>query len=116
MEFKTFNKIASMYDAPLTVENAKAVEISYVMGLVTEAAEIADIYKKHLAQNQPLNIEHIKIELGDIMWYIKGLLNVHGLTLEQVLQSNVDKLKQRYGEAYSHEAALTKKDKLNGGY
>jgi len=116
MDFKTFNETASKYDVPLTEENTKNIELSYVMGLVTETAEIADIYKRNLAQEKPLNKEHIKVELGDLMWYIRGLLNVHNLTLEEVLQSNATKLKNRFGDTYSHEAALAKRDKLNGGY
>lgn len=39
--------------------------------------------------------EDIKKELGDVLWYIAGLAANFGLTLEDVAQTNIDKLRSR---------------------
>ena len=39
--------------------------------------------------------EELKKEAGDILWQLAGLCSVHGWTLEEVAQQNLDKLADR---------------------
>lgn len=81
----------------------KEVLINGVMGLCGESGEAIDIVKKHLAQGHALDREHLIGELGDIAWYLAETATVLGVSLEEVLQRNIDKLKVRYPEGFDCE-------------
>jgi NTP pyrophosphatase (non-canonical NTP hydrolase) len=42
------------------------------------------------------NITHLKRELGDVMWYVMQACIGLGVTLDDVIETNVEKLKSRY--------------------
>lgn len=81
------------------------------------AAKLADMVKKyeHHGTDKPSSNELLK-ELGDALWYITAVAGDFGLTLEQVAQANIAKLRARYpdgfvkgggnrDESYEHKSA-----------
>ena len=42
------------------------------------------------------NREHLIIELGDVMWYVMQACATLNVTLDEVIEGNVEKLKKRY--------------------
>ena len=66
--------------------------------------------KKWLAQGHELDKAHLAKELGDIAWYLAETATALGLTLEEILQANIDKLKARYPEGFSTEKSLHRKE------
>lgn len=69
-----------------------------VIGLAGEAGEVADQIKKMLRRlktGEPWKSEEVKLELGDTLWYLVGLANEFGWTLEDVMQANYDKITAR---------------------
>ena len=42
------------------------------------------------------NRKHLIIELGDVMWYVMQACAALNVTLDEVIEGNVDKLKKRY--------------------
>ena len=86
----------------------KDVLINGVMGLCGEAGEVIDHVKKHLAQGHPLDKDHMARELGDVAWYLAETATALGLTLEDILQGNIDKLRARYPEGLSEERSLNR--------
>ena len=81
-------------------------------GVVGEAGELIDAVKKHVIYNKPLDIENVIEELGDIEFYMEGLRQEVGVTREQCLQANIDKLGVRYkGLTYSDKSAQDRADK-----
>ncbi len=80
--------------------------INGAMGLCGEAGEVIDLIKKHLANRTPLDLEHTKKEMGDVMWYMAELATVLGFSLEEVLVSNIEKLKKRYPRGFSYDRAI----------
>lgn len=83
------------------------------VGVAGEAGELLDAVKKHWVYNKPLDKANIIEELGDLQFYMTAIMLVLGLSLEQVLQANADKLAVRYaGLKYSDEAAQTRADKV----
>ena len=80
--------------------NKKEILINSVMGLCGESGEAIDIVKKWLAQGHELDKEHLAKELGDIAWYLAEAATALNLSLEEVLQANIEKLKKRYPEGF----------------
>lgn len=72
-----------------------------VLGLAGEAGEVADLLKKYLYQGHELDREKMIDEAGDVLWYIVELAAGLGVTLDQVAQHNVDKLRRRYPDGFS---------------
>jgi len=78
----------------------KDVLINGVMGLCGESGEAIDIVKKWLAQGHELDREKLAKELGDIAWYLAETAYALDIPLEDILRSNIDKLKARYPEGF----------------
>ena len=76
------------------------VLINSVMGLCGESGEAIDIVKKWMAQGHELDKEHLAKELGDIAWYLAEAATALEIPLEDILRSNINKLKQRYPEGF----------------
>ena len=69
------------------------------LGLVGEAGEVADKVKKILRDNKGVfdkdRKDAIKFELGDVLWYISQLSSELGFELEEIANSNLQKLNSR---------------------
>lgn len=77
-----------------------------VMGMCGEAGECVDMVKKNFMQGHDLDRDHIAKELGDVLWYIAETATALGLTLDNIMQLNVDKLKARYPEGFDADKSL----------
>lgn len=86
----------------------KDVLINSVMGLCGESGEAIDIVKKWLAQGHELDKERLAKELGDVAWYLAEAATALDLSLEQILQANIDKLKKRYPDGFEVERSLVR--------
>lgn len=106
MEINIYQKEAARTCAK--IDGAIMDDLHMVLGMFTEAAEIADVYKKTIAYKKPLDFVNIKEEIGDIMWYIANLCNMNGWDLREIMQTNIDKLKARYPEKFTEENALNR--------
>lgn len=76
------------------------VLINGVMGLCGESGEAIDIVKKHLAQGHTLNREALIKELGDVAWYLAETAYALDVSLEEVLERNIAKLRARYPDGF----------------
>ena len=69
------------------------------VGLAAESGEFLEIIKKMVFQGKPWNDgnrEHLIIELGDIMWYVMQACMALDISIDSVVERNVEKLKSRY--------------------
>lgn len=64
------------------------------LGLAGESGEVAEKIKKYLRDGE-LSIEDLKLELGDVLWYISNLASDLGILLEDIASSNINKLASR---------------------
>jgi len=99
MDIKEYQKIIE-----LTAIYPKEVGLAYcALGLTGEAGEVAEKVKKLYRDNDFLNkkiiSEDIKLllnkELGDVLWYITAISNEIGISLEDIMTVNYNKLIQR---------------------
>lgn len=88
--------------------NKRDVLINSVMGLCGESGEAIDIVKKWMAQGHELDKDHLAKELGDIAWYLAEAATALDLSLEEILQANLDKLKKRYPEGFETRRSLVR--------
>tara|TARA_B100000131_G_C17739446_1_gene460415 strand:+ start:257 stop:586 length:330 start_codon:yes stop_codon:yes gene_type:complete len=69
------------------------------LGLVGEAGEVADKVKKVLRDKEGIFDDDvrnsIKLELGDVLWYVAQLSTELGFDLEDVAINNLEKLASR---------------------
>jgi len=69
------------------------------VGLASESGEFLEIVKKMVFQGKPWNDdnrEHLIIELGDVMWYVAQACMALDISFDEVVETNVNKLKKRY--------------------
>lgn len=71
----------------------------WAMGIAGEAGEVIEKWKKIVAYKggkvTRSDLEELKKELGDVVWYIAVLADSLGLSFEEVMQLNVKKLADR---------------------
>ena len=67
-----------------------------LLGLGEESGEVQQILKKALRDEKEINVEHVKEELGDVIWYVANIATLMNLSLEEVINYNVEKLKKRH--------------------
>jgi len=78
------------------------------MGVVTESGELMDALKKHIYYGAELDKTNVKEEIGDLLWYVGILCDTLGLTFEEVFETNIAKLKARYGDKFNETGALNR--------
>ena len=73
--------------------------LTAAVGISAEGGEFMEIVKKMVFQGKPWNDdnrEHLIIELGDVMWYVMQACMALDVSLDEVVEKNVNKLKKRY--------------------
>jgi len=106
---KTLAKSGEEILATLTPEKAHVIHMS--LGVAGEAGELVDEVKKYIAYGREFNRENVVKEMGDIEFYLEGLRQGTGITRDEVLKANMEKLSERYkGFIYSDEAADARVD------
>jgi len=88
-----------------------AHEIHALFGMETELGELFDIFKRHLIYGEDIDKEHAKEEAGDFLYYFGLLLDVMGISGEDAMLGNYDKLSKRYPGGFSEEAGIARADK-----
>ena len=69
------------------------------VGINSEGGEIMEIVKKLVFQGKPWSDDtkyHLKRELGDVMWYLTQCLIALDVSIDEIVEMNVEKLKSRY--------------------
>jgi len=90
-------------------------------GVCEEAGELSSWLKRHVVYGEPLDTicktgntlrHHVIEELGDLRFFQQAVMNMLGISEQQVLQENANKLCVRYNQMrYSNEAAISRADK-----
>jgi NTP pyrophosphatase (non-canonical NTP hydrolase) len=97
MNLDDYQTAAAAFSLPVDCEIKEWLAVQ-TLGLAGEAGEVTEHVKKYLLYGRPLDREALDKELGDVLWYISELCTILGLSLEQVAENNIEKLRTRYPE------------------
>ena len=86
-----------------------SMEAHALHGMVGEIGEIHSIYQKKF-QGHKFDVEHVKKEVGDLMWFIAEYCTALDFSLDDVMQTNIDKLKARYPDGFDVEKSIHRKE------
>lgn len=65
-------------------------------GAMTELGEVVDIIKKGSRPGRSIDRVHLGEEIGDVFWYLTRLASEYGLSVEALLEYNIEKLEKRH--------------------
>lgn len=74
--------------------------VNWALGLSGETGEVIEHIKKFAYHGKPLDMDAVEKELGDVLWYVAAMANTLGLSLDEIMQKNVDKLRERYPDGF----------------
>lgn len=86
--------------------------LNVALGLPGEAGEFSDLVKKYKFHHHAFERERMLEELGDALWYISLGAAVLGISLEELMQMNIDKLWRRYPDGFDPERSRNRDDSL----
>lgn len=67
-----------------------------ILGLAGEVGEVYSLAAKAIRDGKKFDYDqNIKKELGDVLWFVAAIAADNGFTLEDVAQSNINKLFKR---------------------
>ncbi len=97
-EYQKESKKTALYSEVEILKKSKPF-IYPVLGLVGEAGEVAEKFKKVLRnENGELSESarlEIKKELGDVLWYLAQIASELNLSLDDIAETNIKKLASR---------------------
>ena len=107
MNLNEYQKLAARtINDRLTCED---VEEHALHGLVSELGELHGLYQK-VFQGHEFDENHAKKELGDLLWFIAEYCTAHGWNLDEIAQTNINKLRERYPEGFDVDKSLHRKE------
>lgn len=83
---------------------------NWCMGLAGESGELIDVVKKHLFHGHELPVEHVRKELGDVLWYVAALATSLELDLDDIMRANDAKLRARYPDGFDPERSQNRNE------
>lgn len=85
--------------------SAKEQQKHALFGMAAELGELHGIYQKTY-QGHEFDTEHVKKEIGDMLWFIAEYCTAWRWNLEDIMQLNIDKLRARYPDGFDADHSL----------
>lgn len=84
--------------------------IHAVLGMASEAGELAAAIARHVATGEPLDVTNVLEELGDSLWFANLGADAAGSCLREVMIRNIRKLRRRFPEGTFTEGRANVRD------
>lgn len=94
-----------------TLGDDKMDMVHMAMGIGGESGEVVDVVKKHVAYGKPLDRAHLIEELGDLLFYMNGLIWMLDSSWDEVMGTNIRKLEARYPKGAFDASNAINRDK-----
>ena len=78
-------------------------------GMVGEIGEIHSLYQK-LYQGHDMDEDHLKKEVGDLLWFIAEFCTANNFELDEIMELNINKLKARFPDGFEVDKSLHRKE------
>ena len=59
-------------------------------------------------QGHPMDETALRLEIGDVMWFVAELCDVYGWSMSDIAAANIEKLRNRYRERFSVEESVNR--------
>ncbi len=102
MMFATKECPEVLYGEPKELVNVRVNHA--ILGIIGECGEISTAFMKGIYYGKSYDKEHLSEEFGDLLWFVAEGLNALGLSMEDVMEANIRKLKARYPDKFTEEA------------
>ena len=76
--------------------------ITTALGIAGEAGEIADLLKKARHKGVGFDIDEMRDELGDLLWYLTRMCGLFDVSLDELAELNMRKLAVRHPTFYGY--------------
>ena len=76
--------------------------------LSAEVGELHALYQKEYQGHGAPDREHALKECGDIAWALAEYLTSQGMSLDDCMETNIDKLRKRYPEGFNAQHSLNR--------
>ena len=87
-----------------------ADRLEAAIGLVGEAGEVSELFKKECFYGQQLDITKLTQELGDVFHYFSRVCYLNHISINAIIQTHQEKLRARFPNGYSDAAAIARVD------
>lgn len=87
-----------------------ADRLEAAMGLVGEAGEVSELFKKECFYGRHTDVGELTKELGDVFHYFCRVLHLNHISINAVIQTHKEKMSKRFPNGYTDEAAIARKD------
>lgn len=101
---RVLSRLDTPEDAPVELTPPNLRLLHGFIGVFGEAGEGLEALVKQIVTGE-LDLTNVGEELGDQQWYQAIISDETGVTFEQTRETNIAKLKLRYGEKFSSKAA-----------
>jgi len=102
----SFEEYQKFCDSIAKKNEDKEKEIfNWGLGIAGEAGDVASCIKKTYSHHND-QIQGIRENLGDTLWYIAQICNFYQWKLDDIMSENIEKLKKRYADGhFTYESA-----------
>ena len=97
-----YQKSAHLTSLPILLHRLSPNQIYALAGLNNEAGEVGGVLKKAIRgdygekpEHNMVFIDKLKHELGDVAWYVVEICTQFGFKIEDILDGNLEKLRNR---------------------
>ncbi len=80
----------------------------YMNSLVIESSRLLDDMKKHIYYSNDLDYNLLESRIAIVVYILRGISKQLEFTLEEVAETNINKLKSRYPNKFTSENALNR--------
>ena len=86
--------------------------IHMLTGIASEGCEVLDVLKAAVCYNEPIDKEKLKLELGDLLFFIRATCLYFGWSEDELRQMNMQKLIKRCPNGFNAEDHKAGKSKI----